>query len=1656
MKYCITLIFSFFLSSGLLAQAPANDECSTAIDLGVAPFCDDATIFSNLDATDSSIGDFNVPSCYSNGVVNRDVWFSFTPSDTITDYRITITGNSNGQAAIVNPQLTVYRGLCIPNGLAELICAETISNESEVRVDLFQLTLGVTYYLRVSDTSPTATPNAGGFNVCVEQRPPINLVSEGGSTQCSGLLYDSGGPEGNYGDNEDFTYVICPDQPNNCINFSFNFYNLEYQGGEIITIFDGDNANPGTPILAEIGGFNTGDGGAVCFETAASSGCITIRFQSDASVNMEGFEASWACSVFPCEEVQPISVDLDVTPDDIANAIRSAETTLSVVNIDCPQGGIGIFTADNSDLGLGRGIILSSGDADNAIGPNTSAGADGGGFGGPGDADLDSLSVLFGDGSLSFDACVLELDVFANTDELVFEYVFGSEEYPEFVNSFNDIFAFLISGPGIVGEPALNNQLNIAVLPNENSTIVQIDSVNNGFNYQYYRNNELGQSIEYDGLTSDFLGRKKSLTARASVLPCNTYRLKLAVADRQDAVWDSGVFISDIKGGAPDVFVDFASGIDYLVEDCVNVADTLVINLFNNQDSVIRYQVQVLGTATPNEDYIIEGLPDTLAFQPGENEFRFPVTVLSDLLNEGEEEIIINLLIDFGCGASIVSSLTVPLRDQLQVEINAGRDTVIYCVGEGIGLGATGALNYVWSPAEIFDNPFEATVFATPTESTLASVIGSLGNCMDTAYVFLREVNPVLSILNGDSLRICTGDTIQLLQTNNLEDSNITWSPNFGFIDPVTTPNPLVSPFFSTNYIARVTLEGCSVSDTIFMNVNQLAVPSLINDTTICESYPIQPAIVTAFAGQTSYMWAPGEAFEDPTDPESILNPTLPSQEYTLISTTLNGACADTQRVVIGVIPSRIRIQGPDTIEVCAGYDPINLEALVSPAGGSVITWSPQGGAQSPNTGPIYTVQPGISVRYFARYTVNDCPQIDSVLVKVDSLPRMDITADPFKDPYCQGDTFFLRSPIYDVGDFPGIAHRWLDAPGIQTGDSLYNAYVIAQDTSLFLRITNNGACVDTSSIQINVVTPPAFVLTPQDTSICLGNSVQYQFMFLEGSMGSLEWSGGEGSLSCTDCFNPLATPTQSTTYNIEITVEGSECTFPTQATIRIIPDPNPQVVNQQICGGESVQFLLSPLEAGVTYQLTGGGIDTSDPLTPLSPTETTTYTLSATNACTTVVRTATITVVPIVTLALEGPTIACEGDLVIFTANTVAPSGVTEQFQWFVNGNLVSDSPMYSFEASQVGNLDIRLSYGNLCQTATTSRVLAVSPRPSLAIAAAQSICLGQSIDLNLNPNAATTTYSWVGTDGFSSTLPNPSVSPTQTTTYNVVATSGIGCEAVKQTVTISVIQPYTLSVSPDLFICEGTSTTLVALVDPPATAGLFSWSGPAIQSQEAGTLEVNPSESATYTVSFVDAAGCFAPSTATISVGVYDSLPTPDITATLPNGMLLGDTIFGGTDIILTASDAPAGFTYTYRWTSTAAGDGEGQVLNSSVPNEELAPLRYDLTVVSEPGGCTATTFFTVTVVRAEFKIPELISPNRDRRNDGFRVFYNGMLEDFSLIIFNRWGQQVFSSNNPEEAWDGQKNGVDQPMDIYLYRVRFRQNGAAVEQDGEFSLVR
>lgn len=235
-----------------------------------------------------------------------------------------------------------------------------------------------------------------------------------------------------------------------------------------------------------------------------------------------------------------LSTNSAVTANDLANAMLGDGVTISNVTYTGADIAAGVFT-DGAAIGFESGIMLSSGNIANAIGPNTvdnkttSNGT-------VGDADLNGLIPGF----TTNDASVLEFDfsvdpIAGGSLEPVtvsFQYVFSSDEYNEYVNtSFNDVFGFFVNGN------------NIALIPS--TTIpVSIDNINSGNPYDaastfqgaaYYINNDLsdgGGSIdtEMDGLTV-------VLNAEVQVVPGETNHMKLAIADAGDSSLDSNVFI---------------------------------------------------------------------------------------------------------------------------------------------------------------------------------------------------------------------------------------------------------------------------------------------------------------------------------------------------------------------------------------------------------------------------------------------------------------------------------------------------------------------------------------------------------------------------------------------------------------------------------------------------------------------------------------------------------------------------------------------------------------------------------------------------------------------------------------------------------------------------------------------------------------------------------------------------------------------------------------------------------------------------------------------------------------------------------------------------------------------------------------------------------
>ena len=341
---------------------------------------------------------------------------------------------------------------------------------------------------------------------------------------------------------------------------------------------------------------------------------------------------------------------------------------------------VGTFNSENSNVGISQGITLATGAVTLAIGPNDSGGTSvDTNFPVTGDVDLAAL-----DPSVQNDEAILEFDFIATGDSMVFTYVFGSEEYPEFVGSFNDAFGFFLSGPGIDGTFS-NGGVNIALVPGT-TDFVAINNINAGAsdsectNCEYYiinTSNDDPNGIQFDGFTVPL-----SATIGGLVIG-EAYHIKLAIGDALDTVFDSGVFLKDQSfeficteaddnlaggGGLPCSLCTVA--FDMQSESCGSVT------LVNTSEILIPYddaQFTLLG-----ETYDADGGPVTVeGIEAGEYEIE--LTIFSgEYTAVVTESILLGYETEFEYASLSTEATSADCMGQATIEMQGGNETFLF------------------------------------------------------------------------------------------------------------------------------------------------------------------------------------------------------------------------------------------------------------------------------------------------------------------------------------------------------------------------------------------------------------------------------------------------------------------------------------------------------------------------------------------------------------------------------------------------------------------------------------------------------------------------------------------------------------------------------------------------------------------------------------------------------------------------------------------------------------------------------------------------------------------------------------------------------------------------------------------------------------------
>jgi gliding motility-associated-like protein len=547
----------------------------------------------------------------------------------------------------------------------------------------------------------------------------------------------------------------------------------------------------------------------------------------------------------------------------VQNVLLGPGVTVSNITYTGVGGAISEFTANNTNLGITSGIVMTTGTVlNNGAGPqgpnnSTNSGVDNNAGG----------STLLGGitgGVTTYNAATLEFDFVPYSDTIRFKYVFGSEEYPEYAppnnSSYNDVFGFFISGPGISGLQ------NIAKIPN--GSIVSINNINAVTNSSYFNNNGDGNTapqnassfyIQYDGFTD-------VLEAVAKVQCGKTYHLVLAVADVGDGIWDSGIFLeaNSLSSKTPvDITYTLSqqafSDPNLMAEGCVSATVTLQRGT-NGLASALTIPINVSGTATEGVDYTT--IPNSITFPAGQSIVQFTLDAFADLIVEGQETIILEFPILDPCGNITPIVINLAIDDVLPVAVTVESSSVL-CPGEDLELlavasGGVGPYTYSWTTGEI-----TSSIFVAPTSSQTYTV-SVTDNCLNETATGSGTVSvpvyPPLTIdLTNDITEICPYIPAQLdvIPAGGAQGYTYQWSNSLNQLLG-TISSQVVTPSATTTYTIIVTDQcGNEIVDSVIYTITS---PPLIltmsPNVEICPGDSVQISVsATGGYGQYYFLW---------------------------------------------------------------------------------------------------------------------------------------------------------------------------------------------------------------------------------------------------------------------------------------------------------------------------------------------------------------------------------------------------------------------------------------------------------------------------------------------------------------------------------------------------------------------------------------------------------------------------------------------------------------------------------------------------------------------------------------------------------------------------------------------------------------------------------
>ncbi len=1153
-------------------------------------------------------------------------------------------------------------------------------------------------------------------------------------------------------------------------------------------------------------------------------------------------------------------------PDSLAQRLVGYGLEISNAQLLCADGGSGyFFGAAAAGFGMGSGIILTSGSTTVAFSPNTSGSASAGG--GPGFAPLEEFPNAYNG---TFNACVLEFDFVPQGDTIKFNYVFGSEEYPEWVGSpFNDIFAFLIEGePEYPAEmPVI--QRNIAIIPDspDPGVHVAINFLNqNDYSEHYITNQGIPSSnaIQYDGLTT-------LLTAKAKVTPCNSYHLTLAVADVSDAIYDTGVFLEEGSFVSNTFFVEDAvsnisdtEDLDFVIENCGEGTVTFQTDFPTNEGydlplvtnfNANNPDVCVLGgTATLFLDYTLSA--GSVIIDPNATEGFLDIFPIVD--GEAEEDEFITFAFYSSCDPVPYQVDTFWIYDEINAVTNDDIDiceagTEVQLNGwESNGINLEQDRFFIrWEPATGLSctdclDPI-ATVNATTTYTFIIGYDGTI--CSDQESVTINVDPNAASFDAVPDFSICANQLAQLSATGGIE---YTWqTPDGG--DPsnlscTDCPDPTFTPPNSdgATYAYQVIVSsgpGCSETFLVEVTVD-LADLNVSQPDAIC---PGDLATLSVNGDGSNFVWTRGNGLPAGVGASIDVNPDV-TTSYTVIATDVTCPNPQTVTLVVDQVDAAFNPVQP----VCAG----EVTSLVG-QGGQQYQWlDTDGNVLSTNQNYTPTIEENTTFQLVAQ--TNNCFDTISVLAPIEPVREIQFITE---NPVICGDITTIDLAIESI---PGVTFTWEPAGTFTVSPDAPDGSIVTATppsdgfTYTVTAVTELG-CTPPAEISVTVGTELEITVDAPEV-LCIDLTSPEPITINAFGGATYTWAPFGPVIPVTAGASQAILFPNPDNNEVEIIVTGEDeegnCTGQTSFMVQVFQEPEMAITPPVICEGETGEMSVNIVggSGDFTYEWFPP-IGLSNPNagnTDVTIDEPTTYTLFATDniAGCELQQEITVDVSPTPDVSLVPAVAACNGEEVTITVE----GGEGFEMNWTDgNGNPVATGA--DLVVSPATTTTYNLTVGTDCPVELQTTVEIIEVEIDVFASAAQ-ICDGEEVELTAE-GTGIVTYEWTQANGLSGTNgPNQTAIPTGTTTYIVTGyDAGGNCTATAEvTVEVATIQ---LQLPPDPFTCG---------VDDPAELNIdggpgatYSWDPPTgLSATNVGSVTANPATTTTYNVQVISAEGC------------------------------------------------------------------------------------------------------------------------------------------------------------------------------------------------------